>query len=217
MQIQQLRSGGDRNFAYLLHHEGEALAVDPGEDLSELKTALEASGARLRWLVGTHAHWDHIAGMDTLRKLAGGDRVLSKNAGGRAEFLLKGGRAALPLGGLELELLATPGHTPCSLCLLTPECGGDQHLVSGDTLFVGKIGGTATEDAARVEYHSLHEVLMHLPDNVQVWPGHDYGTASRSTIGRERQANPFLLRPDFESFYELKLNWAEYKREHGIA
>ncbi|MEJ2544414.1 MAG: hypothetical protein P8Y99_10140 [Calditrichaceae bacterium] len=61
-----------------------------------------------------------------------------------------------------------------------------------------------------------NKILM-LPDHTRVYPGHDYGIAPESTIQKEKQTNPFILQPDFDSFVYLKMNWAEYKRKHGIA
>jgi glyoxylase-like metal-dependent hydrolase (beta-lactamase superfamily II) len=81
---------------------------------------------------------------------------------------------------------------------------------------VGKVGGTDYGPGAREEYDSLHSKLMTLPDETEVWPGHDYGVAPNSTIGHEKQTNPFILRETFEEFVDLKRNWLEYKREHGI-
>jgi hydroxyacylglutathione hydrolase len=124
--------------------------------------------------------------------------------------------ARLALGRLSLTLIHTPGHTPDSLCLLVEEPGSPGKLITGDTLFVGKVGGTGFGEDARAEYRSLHEKLMPLPDATEVWPGHDYGVAPSSTIGHERRTNPFLLRESFEAFVELKVNWLEYKRRHGI-
>jgi hydroxyacylglutathione hydrolase len=89
--------------------------------------------------------------------------------------------------------------------------------MTGDTLFVGKVGGTGTEEAARAEYDSLHRVIGALPRETEVWPGHDYGVRPSSTLEAEFRENPFLLRESFEAFCELKANWAEYKRTHGIA
>jgi len=57
---------------------------------------------------------------------------------------------------------------------------------------------------------------MVLPDDTEVWPGHDYGVAPTSTIGHEKQTNPFLLREDYDGFIDLKRNWLEYKSKHGI-
>jgi glyoxylase-like metal-dependent hydrolase (beta-lactamase superfamily II) len=120
--------------------------------------------------------------------------------------------ATFPLGDLEIEILHTPGHTPDAICLYV----GDA-VFTGDTLFVGKVGGTDFGQGARAEYASLHEKLMALPEDTRVFPGHDYGTSAQSTIGAEKETNPFLVQPDFESFVDLKKNWDAYKREHGIA
>jgi glyoxylase-like metal-dependent hydrolase (beta-lactamase superfamily II) len=67
-----------------------------------------------------------------------------------------------------------------------------------------------------MEYESLHRKLMTLPEETRVYPGHDYGAASSSTIGLEKETNPFILCRSFEDFVELKANWAEYKIKHGI-
>jgi glyoxylase-like metal-dependent hydrolase (beta-lactamase superfamily II) len=77
------------------------------------------------------------------------------------------------------------------------------------------VGGTDLGPGARKEWDSLQK-LMQLPDDTEVWPGHNFGTAPTSTIGREKMTNPFLLQPTFEAFVDLKANWLEYKRKHGI-
>jgi len=120
--------------------------------------------------------------------------------------------AVFPLGNLEIKILYTPGHTNDSICIYI----GDA-IFTGDTLFVGKVGGTDFGTLARTEYNSLHNKLMTLPDSTRVFPGHNYGVAPESTIAHEKKTNPFLLRPDVESFIDLKKNWDEYKRIHGIA
>jgi glyoxylase-like metal-dependent hydrolase (beta-lactamase superfamily II) len=118
----------------------------------------------------------------------------------------------LEVGELRLEILHTPGHTPDSMCILV-----EGHLVTGDTLFVGKVGGTSTRGESETEAESLRR-LMALDGQTTVWPGHDVGTSPSSTIARETETNPFCLRlGDFGEFHHLKENWAAYKEEHGIA
>ena len=119
--------------------------------------------------------------------------------------------ARFVLGSLEAVIIHTPGHTIDSMCVLV----GDA-LFTGDTLFVGKVGGTDFGEGARREYDSLHEKLMVIPDEARVFPGHDYGREPESTIGAERARNPFLLQPDFDAFVHLKRNWEAYKKEHNI-
>ena len=72
--------------------------------------------------------------------------------------------------------------------------------MTGDTLFVGKVGGTGLGDDARAEYESLHDVIAKLPDDTEVWPGHDVGVEPSSTVGREKETNPFYRQPDLDSF-----------------
>jgi hypothetical protein len=91
-----------------------------------------------------------------------------------------------------------------------------QLLISGDLLFVGKVGGTRTDEDARVEWHSLQRVLTSFPDAATVWPGHDYGVRPSSTIALEKQTNPFLLCPDVDAFLKLKREWPSFKSTHGL-
>jgi len=207
--FRQIRAGGDRNFAYLFGNGGEAAAVDPVAPSRVLGAAREA-GVTIRYIVNTHGHHDHTAGNAELRAATGAEIIAHEAAGTQKDIAVTGGER-FKVGDTEFEILATPGHTPDSICVLW-----DGRLMSGDTLFVGKVGGTGFGADARAEYASLHEVIGKLPDETEVWPGHDYGTEPSSTVGHEKATNPFLLRPDFDSFVDLKRNWAEYKREHGI-
>jgi glyoxylase-like metal-dependent hydrolase (beta-lactamase superfamily II) len=89
--------------------------------------------------------------------------------------------------------------------------------ITGDHLFVGKIGGTTTERAARTEYASLQKALDRLTDDTTIWPGHDYGCRPSSTIALEKVTNPFLLRMGtVDEFLQLKRDWAAFKAEHGL-
>jgi len=207
--FRQIGAGGDRNFAYLFGDGGEAAAVDPIAPSRVLEAAKEA-GVTIKYIVNTHGHYDHTEGNAELKAATGAEVIAHEAAGTQKDIAVKGGER-FRLGETEFEILATPGHTPDSLCVLW-----DGRLMSGDTLFIGKVGGTGFGADARAEYASLHDVIGKLPDETEVWPGHDYGTEPSSTISHEKATNPFLLRPDFDSFVDLKANWAEYKREHGI-
>jgi hydroxyacylglutathione hydrolase len=200
--VRRADTGGDRNFGYLVGDtdSGRAALVDPSPDPGGILDDLSRLEMKTDYIFVTHGHTDHTAGC----------RLASERTG--APILGFGDGAIFPLGSLEIRLLHTPGHTADSICLLA----GDA-LFSGDTLFVGKVGGTDLGSEARAQYDSLQRVLLALPDATQVLPGHDYGTSPESTIGRERATNPFLLQPDVDAFIDLKRNWAAYKREHGIS
>jgi len=208
MIFEQIRTGGDRNFAYLVGDEvsGMAALVDPSYDPKGCIRRAEKRGLTVLYVINTHGHCDHTDGNETVQSNTGAEIVANDPA---ADVPVKD-HDTISLGRLQLEILHTPGHTEDGICILA---GGK--LMTGDTLFVGKVGGTGSRESAMTEYRSLKR-LMELPDETEVYPGHDYGVAPSSTIGNEKKTNPFILQPDFEAFLDLKNNWADYKRKHGI-
>ena len=213
MILEQVRTAGDRNFGYWVMDEDtkQAAVIDPSGKPQAFLDRAQQTSATIKWVIATHDHGDHTGGIQRIARETDAQIVFHESANANADRKVKHGDK-LPLGNLELEILHTPGHTQDGSCILVEDA-----LITGDTLFVGKVGGTGYGQDALDEYHSLHDILMKLPDHIRVFPGHDYGVAPESTIGHERKTNPFILRPDFDSFLELKKNWLEYKRIHGIA
>lgn len=213
MFIEQVPVGGDRNFGYLVADEEEkkAIIVDPSFSPERLVELARTRNCEILYVFNTHDHSDHTNGNATIERLIDRRALLYRGTDPLTGLRVVDG-AVFPFGGLQARIIHTPGHTPDSICILV----GDA-VFTGDTLFVGKVGGTDFTNGAEAEYASLHEKLLTLPDATRVFPGHDYGTAPRSTIGDERRTNPFLLQPNLESFVQLKRNWLSYKKEHGIA
>ena len=212
MIFEQIDAGGDRNFSYLIGDEtgGTCAVVDPGYDTSKLEARVEELGLRVTHIFNTHTHHDHVAGNDVFHK-EGVQLAAYKEASVNPDIKLDHG-STVQVGGNTVEVLFTPGHYLDSICLLV-----NGKLMTGDTLFVGCIGGSGFQgSSAEKQHHSLLEVIMKLDDAVEVYPGHDYGPAPSSTIGNERANNPFLHRTDFDEFMWLKDNWDAYKAEHGI-
>ena len=208
MIFEQIPIAHDRNFAYIVADEEtkDAALVDPGYGGRQLVDLIESKGLTLRYVINTHAHPDHVSDNDLVTDATGAKLA----AFGYGDVPVKGGDI-LKVGSLELEVIHTPGHTPGDICILV-----ENKLMTGDTLIVGKVGGTGFGDDARTEFDSLHRLLDTLDDTVEVWPGHDYGVRPSSTIGDERRENPFLVRTDFDDFLHLKKTWLEYKAKHGI-
>ncbi len=207
MIFEQIPTGGDRNFAYLIGEETthQAAVIDPANDPARVLERASARQLVIVYVVNTHGHYDHAGGNDYI--LAHTSAKLVRRARDRE---------TVALGPVTLTLIHTPGHSDDSLCVLVTSPGSAGKLLTGDTLFVGKVGGTDYGRGARAEYDSLHQKLLVLPEDTEVWPGHDVGVAPCSTIGHERRTNPFLLCATFTEFVELKRNWLEYKRQHGI-
>jgi len=212
MIFKQFNAGGDRNFSYVVGDElsGETSVIDPGISPREVLKFIEGNGLKLKYIINTHDHFDHTGGNSFLAKSTGAKIAMHESARSPHDIELKDGDT-LKLGSLSMRIIHTPGHTSDSICILA-----GKELVTGDTLFVGKVGGTGYGQDARDEYESLHEKLLKLPPDTRVWPGHDYGVRPSSTIGDELKENPFILCYSFETFVDLKRNWLEYKREHGI-
>ncbi len=210
MIFKQINSGGDRNFSYLIYCEETKLAAvsDPSPDPVPVLNEIKKHSLELQYIFNTHSHPDHTGGNEYLKNRTGAKLVTFEGGGG--DLGVNDG-AVLNVGNISFEFIHTPGHTPDSICIKAGE-----NLVTGDTLFVGKVGGTYTEEEAKVEFESLKK-LMSLPGHLKVWPGHNYGIAPSSTIDNELKTNPFIMRLNkFEDFLWLKQNWATYKVEHGI-
>jgi hydroxyacylglutathione hydrolase len=212
MIVEQFRTGGDRNFGYLVADEvsKEAIVIDASYNPGIIVRFAAERGFVIRYVFSTHGHDDHTNGNDALRRMTGLIPLLFGDTCPLTGIKVEDG-ALLRLGSLEARILHSPGHTKDSICLYV----GDA-LFTGDTLFTGKVGGTVTEEQALDEYHSLHKLML-LPDATKVYPGHDYGVSPISSISTERASNPFLLQKDFIDFLALKQNWAAYKKTHGIA
>ncbi|GIX47854.1 MAG: hydroxyacylglutathione hydrolase [Candidatus Tectimicrobiota bacterium] len=213
MIFEQLPAGGDRNFCYLIGDAERRLGavVDPGYDTTALEARVRELGLQVMYVFNTHTHHDHIAGNAVFLR-QGAKLAAYKEARVNPEVKLDHGDE-LFVGRVPIKVLFTPGHYLDAICLLV----AGRKLITGDTLFVGCIGGTGFQgSSAEKQFHSLFEILLKLDDAVEVYPGHDYGPTPSSTIGHERRHNPFLQRTNFEDFLWLKAHWEEYKAAHGI-
>jgi len=182
---------------------GEAVCIDPGDEPEQILALARDLGVRITRLVATHAHLDHVLGARALREATGASFLLHPADDEIARLVPQ--HAALWLGapapppppvdhaladGLDLEIegvslrvLHTPGHTPGSVSLYAPGL-----LFSGDTLFRGSIGRWDLGGNQRQLMASILDRLLALPDDTVVLPGH----MQETTIGAERQSNPFI-------------------------
>lgn len=214
MIFEQIPADGDRNFAYLIADEStsEAAIVDPSYAPERALDRATRQGLNVRYVVSTHSHPDHIVGNAHILERTKASEVLHESSPHPSQVRVKDNEE-LAIGAIKLRFLHTPGHIPDHICVLA-----GTKLLTGDLLFVGKVGGTGGHfvgsDPQR-QWDSLQR-LMKLDASIQVWPGHDYGVAPSSTIGKEIATNPFLLCKNLEEFLHLKDHWAEYKKEHNI-
>jgi len=215
MIFEQMPAGGDRNFGYLIGDERsrQGVIVDASYAPERLLSTAERHGVKVLYIISTHSHQDHVAGNDYLVERTAAPVVMHASTPHPCDRRVADNEK-LAVGNLRLRFLHTPGHIPDHVCVLA-----DDKLLTGDLLFVGKIGGTGPQfpgSDPRQQWESLHRV-MQLDAEIEVWPGHDYGVKPSSTIGNEISTNPFLLTKTYDDFVYLKDHWAEYKKAHNIA
>jgi glyoxylase-like metal-dependent hydrolase (beta-lactamase superfamily II) len=199
------------NFVYLVGaaDSKEALVIDPAWDVPAIERAVEEDGKVIACAAVSHCHFDHMNGVPDLLErhdipvYAQKDEVdfspELRELGGSIKRLAPGDEVRV--GGLTVKALHTPGHTPGSQCFY---CGDS--LISGDTLFIKACGRCDLRGGdPEAMYRSLSSVLMKLPDETDLYPGHDYAEVPRSTIGTEKKQNPYLQFSDLQSFLSYRM------------
>jgi len=185
----------------------EAMVIDPGDDIEDIVAIINEHKLKVKQIVITHAHIDHVGGAMKLRAKTGAPILLNQNdyallkmldmqaswlgmqSPGKVEIEadLKHDQV-LEAGALSANVLHTPGHTEGSVCLYFP---AEKLLIAGDTLFARSIGRTDLPGGSFEKImNSLHNRVLALPDETLVIPGHGPST----TIGEEREENPFLVK-----------------------
>jgi hydroxyacylglutathione hydrolase len=211
LYFKQLELGPMQNFVYLIGsaQTRKAAVVDAAWDIGEILRIAAADDLEITHAFVTHTHPDHVGGRFAGIEIEGVAELLEKCKAkvvvhkAEAEFLktlepsdiIKAASGdKIDLGGIEIQLLHTPGHTPGSQCFLV-----DDRLVSGDTLFIGACGRVDLPGGDPEQmYDSLTQKLMALPDDTILFPGHNYSDHSTSTIREEKRTNPYL------QFHSLK-------------
>ena len=209
--------------SYLIGDEttGRAVVVDPRRDITEYLDDAARHGLTIEGVINTHFHADFVSGHLELVEATGA--WIGFGAAAQTDYLIRrlSDREHLSLGTVDLEILSTPGHTWESISIVVREhVGADPVAVlTGDALFVGDVGrpdlvnlgdGSAT-DLARAMYHSIHDKLLALPDDVTVMPAHGAGSSCgknlsaelTSTIGEQRCTNPSVQPMSEDDFVEL--------------
>ncbi|MEB3197316.1 MAG: MBL fold metallo-hydrolase [Candidatus Sericytochromatia bacterium] len=201
--VRILTVGPFQENCYLIRRGDDLAVVDPGEEADRLIAAIEAEGAKPRYILLTHAHLDHVGAAAELQARFGIPLYVPRDevrlleqlplqcslfgmppmVAPRIDHLLDGGQA-LPLGDTVIEAVLTPGHSPGGVSYRI-----DDEMFVGDTIFAGSVGrtdlwgGSWETLKASIETH-----IFSLPDHTVLYPGHGPST----TVGQERSHNPFF-------------------------
>jgi len=191
MFFKQVQRHGD-NFSYIIADDTtrEAAVVDSSYNAGEITRIIKAENLKLKYIINTHGHSDHTAGNQELRSISTAKIVAHTLSRINPDIKVNDGDT-LNIGAIPLKVIHTPGHTPDGICLLV----NNQKLLTGDALFIGECGRTDMPGGnSKSMYNSLFHKILKLNDNIEVYPGHDYGSKPSSTIGEERRSN-YTLEP----------------------
>jgi glyoxylase-like metal-dependent hydrolase (beta-lactamase superfamily II) len=208
MFIEQMQVGNLAVLAYIVgdRENKVGLVIDPAAEVDEILRAAEQNEIQIQYIVNTHGHVDHISGNAEMQKKTGAKIIIHeddapmlantpvmmlKMFGGKpsppADMTVKDGDV-IAVGDVSLKVIHVPGHSPGGMALYTPG-----YVFTGDTLFVEAVGRSDLPGGSwPVMLGSIQEKLLTLPDETVVLPGHNYGRTPTSTIGHEKQHNPFL-------------------------
>lgn len=200
MFFKQIQQHGD-NFSYIIADEDtkEAAVVDSSYNADEIIKIIKNQNLQLKYVINTHGHSDHTAG-NTELTLIFGAKIVAHNKSKLDPNLSVDEGDVLNVGKINIKIIYTPGHTTDSICLFV----NHQKLLTGDTLFVGECGRTDFPGGnSKSMYDSLFNKLRKLDDEVEVYPGHDYGVKPSSTIGEEKKSNYTLAPRNLNDFIEF--------------
>ena len=201
--LEQFELGPMENFLYFLGDPKtqEIAIIDPAWDVDYLRSHAQKQNLKITAILLTHGHPDHVNGIDGLLSTHNIPVYISQHEAPMYTPRCKNLKKIKPnekfrIGSLEIECIHTPGHTPGCQCFLA-----QGHLIAGDTLFIDGCGRCDLPGGnAKVMYHSLYQIIMKLPDETTVYPGHNYGPLPYATLGEQKKTNPYLKCYSLEEF-----------------
>jgi hydroxyacylglutathione hydrolase len=218
--IEQFFLGCLAHASYLVGSEGVAAVIDPQRDVDIYIDAAAKKSLKIEHIIETHLHADFVSGHHELAERTGARIYLGAGSGAAFPHTAVKDGDSFQFGKCRLDFMQTPGHTLESVCIVVTDLAGSsqpQAVFTGDTLFVGDVGrpdlsGDHTpQDLAAMLYRSLHEKLLKLPDETEIFPAHgagslcgrQMGSERSSTIGKERRTNYALQATTCEEFIHL--------------
>jgi hydroxyacylglutathione hydrolase len=202
MTIKQIKIGFD-NFSYVIYCPifKQAAIVDPGLDSTRTLQFIASKKLILEYIMITHYHSDHSSDSKRIKRLFPQAKIVASETDGKKLALkpdiIISDESQLKIGKILVDFLMTPGHTPGGICIIVD----NEALLTGDTLFIGDCGRTDLPGGNLIQmYASLHEKIMHLPNELIVYPGHDYGEKPFDSLGNQKRSNKTLKAKTLKEF-----------------
>jgi len=187
MDVIPFKGGFDRNFSYLLVDKQDCCLLDSSLPAKEILDYINKNNLNLRFIILLHSHFDHIVDIDEYRK-AGIPLYAHESTNIEADRLLKD-KETISVGSIKIKVLHTPGHRFDCICLQVKKC-----LFTSDTLFIGSCGRIDLPGSNPEEMWQTLYKLYHLPDDLVIYPGHDYGETETDTLKNQKKQNKYLKR-----------------------
>ncbi|MGD1836532.1 MAG: MBL fold metallo-hydrolase [Nitrososphaeraceae archaeon] len=191
-ELKQIQVGQMANFTYLVIDKETKYAaiIDPSWEIEKILEEIKVYGAKIKYIINTHTHFDHILGNEQLRELSRSKVIQHKKSPEKHDISVNDGDT-IALGNTLLKFIHTPGHSKDSMCIIIE----NDIILTGDTLFVGTCGRIDLPGGDSGElYDSLFGKLIKLNNELLLYPGHNYGPKSYSTIKEENNTN-YILQP----------------------
>lgn len=222
MKFKQFYLGCLAHASYYLGSDGEAAIIDPQRDIQQYLDEAEANNQQIKYVIETHSHADFVSGHIELAEKTGAEIIYGQRANTQFPTLKVKDGDELTVGKINLKFLETPGHTPEGITILaedTEKRDAPLKMFTGDTLFIGDVGrpdligskGFTAEQMGAMLYDSLHEKILTLPDETEVYPAHGAGSLcgkslskeTWSTLGNQRKFNYALQPMTKEEFIKI--------------
>src|SRR5689334_21738624 len=220
VQIERFYLGCLAHASYMVASEGVAAIIDPQRDVDLYLEAAAAKSWKIEHIIETHVHADFVSGHLELAERTGARVYLGAGSGAKFPHVDVKDGDEIRFGQCRLQFLQTPGHTIESICIVMRDLGQTDRpatVFTGDTLFVGDVGrpdlspAHTPQQLAAMLYHSLHDKLLKLPDDTEIFPAHGAGSLcgrqmsseSSSTLGKQRATNYALLARSSDEFIHL--------------
>ena len=219
MDLKQFYLGCLSHASYYLGSDGEAAIIDPQRDVQQYVDEAESHGQQIKYVIETHSHADFVSGHVELAAKTGAEIIYGQRANTQFPTHKVKDGDVLTVGSVKLRFLETPGHTPEGITIIAEENDQPLKMFTGDTLFIGDVGrpdligskGFTAAEMAAMLYDSLHEKILPLPDDTEVYPAHGAGSLcgkslskeTWSTLGEQRKFNYALQTMTKDEFVKI--------------